>query len=140
LPSLALAVVVGEPDVAPGASRDQMMAAMGEFYGRTWWVIALSSLLQIVGMLTILTLMRDRSRPTVGEAIRSGLGGTPTYVGAQLLFAVGIGLVGGMLIGIGSLASPVLGAAILLAVLSAALFIAFRLSATRSPRSGARGR
>jgi hypothetical protein len=127
LPSFALAVFVGEPEVAPGATRDQMMATMGEFYGRTWWAIALSSLLQIVGILAILTLMRDRTRPTVGEAIRAGLGGTPTYVGAQLIFAVAIGLVGGVLIAVSALASPVVGAAVLLLVFGAALFLAFRL-------------
>lgn len=127
LPGLAQAVFVGEPDVAPGAGRDQIIAAMVAFYSRTGWLLLLSVVLQVIGMLAILTLMRDRSRPTVGEAIAAGLRGAPSYLGAQLLFGLAVGLVGGFLIGLGALLSPPLAVLIVLFVLAAALALAFRL-------------
>ena len=66
LPSLALAVILGEPEVEPGMNPDQIMAAMGEFYRSGWWLMLFGWLIQIVGMLAVLTLMRKRERPTVG--------------------------------------------------------------------------
>jgi hypothetical protein len=127
IPSLAFAVFIGEPAMEPGVDREQMLAAMSEFYGKAWWLILLSSVMQIVGILAVLTLMRDRSRPTVGEAIAAGLGGTLSYLAAQLLFIVGLALVGGLLIGVLSLVSPVLGVVTACVMFLAAVFLGFRL-------------
>ena len=127
LPSLALAVFIGEPAMEPGMDREQMMAALTDFYGKAWWLILLSSVMQVVGILAVLTLMRDRSRPTVGEAITAGLKGTLSYLGAQLLFVIGFALVGGLIVGVLSVVSPVLGVVAALVLFVAAVFIAFRL-------------
>ena len=127
IPSLAVAVFMGEPAMEPGMDREAMMAALGEFYGKSWWLILLSSLLQVVGMLAILTLMRDRTRPTVSDAIRSGLSGTLSYLGAQLLWVIGFSLVGGLLIGVAALVSPALAVVLALVLFLAAMFIGFRL-------------
>ena len=75
LPSLALAVIAGEPEVIPGMKSEQLIAAMQAFYVKWWWLLLLGIVCQIVGLLAMLTLMRDRSRPTVGETIRSVLPG-----------------------------------------------------------------
>ena len=127
IPSLALAILAGEPEVEPGMDRDQIAAALWAFYGHWWWLILLSSILQVVGILAILTLMRDRARPTVGEAIAAGLGGTLSYLGAQLLFVIGFAVVGGLIVGVLSVVSPVLAVVAALVVFVAAVFIAFRL-------------
>jgi hypothetical protein len=127
LPSLALAVFIGEPAVEPGMDREQMMAALTEFYGQAWWLILLSSILQVVGILSILTLMRDRSRPTVSEAIRAGLGGTLSYLGAQLLFVIGFAVVGGVLVGVLAVISPALAVVAALLLFIAAVFFVCRL-------------
>ena len=126
LPSLALAVFLGEPEMAAGQGREQMMAALLEFYRDSWWLILLGSVLQVVGILAILTLMRDRSRPTVSEAIRSGLGGLLPYLAAQLLFVLALSLVGGVLLAV-SAPIPALAGVIALVVLGFAVFAAFRL-------------
>ena len=127
LPSLALAVIAGEPEVVSGMKREQMMAAMEEFYRGAWWIIVLSAVLQVIGLLAILTLMRDRSRPTVGEAIRAGLLAALSYLAAQLIVVVGLSLIGGLLIGVAAVVSPVLAvvAALLFAV--TLVFAVFRL-------------
>ena len=127
LPSLALAVIAGEPEMVPGMSREQMMAAMEEFYTGAWWIILVSAVLQIIGLMAILTLMRDRSRPTVGEAIRAGLTGTPSYLAAQLVVVIALSLIGGVLIGVAAAVSPALAVVMVLVVLGAIVFAVFRL-------------
>jgi len=127
LPSLALAVFMGEPEVVPGMKPDQMMAVMSDFYARGWWLILLNVALSFIGILATLTLMRDRSRPTVAEAIRAGAAGAPSYFASQALFGVGLGLVGAVLIAVGALISPVLGGVMVLFVFCGAVYFAFRL-------------
>lgn len=127
VPSLALTVIGGEPEVVPGMQGEAMMAAITEFYAKAWWLILGSAVLQVVGVLAILTLMRDRSRPTVGEAIKSALGGLLPYIGAQLLFALGFGLIGGLAIGIGAAAAPALAAVLTILLVVAAVFVGIRL-------------
>lgn len=122
LPSLALAVIAGEPEMAPGMSGEQMMAAMEEFYAGAWWLILISAVLQIVGLMAILTLMRDRSRPTVGQAIGAGLAGTPTYLAAQLIIVLALSL-----IGVAAVVSTALATVVVLLVIGAAVFAVFRL-------------
>lgn len=127
LPSLALAVIAGEPEVAPGMNGEQMMAAMEEFYAGAWWIILISAVLQIVGLMAILTLMRDRSRPTVGEAIRAGVSGTPSYLAAQVMVVIGLSLTGGVLVGVAAVVSPVLAVVVVLLVLAVVIFTVFRM-------------
>ena len=127
LPSLALAVIAGEPEIATGMTREQMMAAMEEFYAGAWWIILISAVLQIVGLMAILTLMRDRSRPTVGEAIRAGVSGTPSYLAAQVMVVIGLSLIGGVLVGLAAVVSPVLAVVVVLLVMAVVIFTVFRM-------------
>jgi hypothetical protein len=127
LPSLLLSTALGEPQVAPGADSEQMAAALLAFYGSNWWAILLGTAVQIVGMLTILRLMRDRRRPTVGEAIRAGLTAFPSYLAAQLLFVFALGLGGGLIVGLVAMVVPALAAVLTLVLLVFALFAALRL-------------
>jgi len=127
VPSLALTVIGGEPEVVPGMQGEAMMAAITAFYAEAWWLILASAVLQVVGVLAILTLMRDRTRPTVGEAIRSALSGLLPYLGAQLLFALAFGLVGGVAIGVGAAVAPPLAAVMTIVLVIAAVFAGVRL-------------
>ena len=127
LPSLALAVIAGEPEVIPGMKPEQMMAAMSAFYRTWWWIILLSAVFQIVGLMAILTLMRDRSRPTVGEAIRAGLPGALSYLAAQVVVVVGLSLLGGVVIGFIAAVSPALAVVAVLLLAVAMIFTLFRL-------------
>lgn len=127
VPSLALTVIGGEPEMTPGMQGEAMMAAITKFYTDAWWLILASSVLQVIGVLAILTLMRDRSRPTVGQAIRSGLSGLLPYLGAQLLFALAVGLIGGIAIGVAAAVAPALAAVGALLLFVVAVFIGVRL-------------
>jgi len=55
---------------------------------------------QALGTLALLSLLRHATRPTVGEALRLGLAGLLTYLGAQILMGIGIGIAGGLLLGV----------------------------------------
>lgn len=127
LPSLAMAVIAGEPEVVPGTNPEQMMAAMSEFYGTWWWIILLSMAVQIVGFLAMLTLMRDRSRPTVAETIRAALPGGLSALISWLLMVVGLSVAGGVLIGLSGLASPALAVIAALLFILGSIFVSMRL-------------
>ncbi len=71
---------------------DAMGQAMMGFYGDIWWFVLLAMVIQGIGMLGLLTLLTDRSRPTVGEALKSGAKLFLPYFGAQLLLSVVFGL------------------------------------------------
>ena len=100
LPRLILSLVMPEPPLAEGASPEVMVQQMQQFYLKLMpWVIPMA-LFQAVGTLGMLPLFTDRSRPTVGEAIKLGAKGVLPYLLAQILFGFGIALVLGGLIGI----------------------------------------
>lgn len=98
--------------------------AMGEammgFYGDIWWVILLLMVVQGIGMLGLLTLLTDRSRPTVGEALGVGVRYFPTYVGAQLLISLVLGLLIVLPLAIGAGVS--VGAGVLVGLLAMVAF------------------
>ena len=127
LPSLASAVILGEPQIAPGMGGERMMAAVADFYGRAWWMIALSSAIQVIGVLAILTLMRDRRRPTVAEAIRAGGAGLLPYLAAHLLVAFGVAIFGVAVIGAAAAALPPLAAVLTLVIAGFIAFVMVRL-------------
>ena len=127
LPSLALTVIAGQPEIRPGMNAEQMTAVMEEFYAKAWWIMLLSIAVQIVGFLAMLTLMRDRSRPTVGEAIRASLLGALSALVSWLLTIFGLSVGGGLLIGLSSVISPVLAVAGALLFLAASIYVSLRL-------------
>lgn len=60
----------------------------------------LSGLAQAIGLIALLALLRDDTKPTVGEALKVGIAGLLPYIGAQLLAGLGLGLAIVVLIGI----------------------------------------
>ena len=127
VPSLALTVIGGEPEVVPGMQPAQISAALMAFLAGTWWLFALGLILQFSGMLAILTLMRDRTRPTVSEAINGALRGLLPFLVAQLLVAFTALLVGGLAIALGGAIAPALAVVALLLVMGFVIFANIRL-------------
>ena len=87
-------------DLAPGEALNQALqqiqAAQGEALP---WIIPMA-IFQAIGTLAILTLFTDHSRPTVGQAIRRGLGGVLTYFGSQIVLAFCVAIIGAILVGL----------------------------------------
>ncbi|NVE94864.1 hypothetical protein [Altererythrobacter lutimaris] len=100
LPYLALSLLMPEaaqPQINNPEDIDAVMEALGAIYAENWWIFVLTSVLQMIGMLALFALLTDRARPTVGEALKRGTTGFPSYLAAQILVAVAIGFVGGLL-------------------------------------------
>ena len=93
----------------------------------------LAGLFQMAGFMALLSLFTDRNRPTVGEAILSGLRCLPSLIGAIILFFLGLSIALAVLItlvaAVGA-AVPALG--VVLGLLAFALFayIPVKLSLT----------
>lgn len=124
LPRLAMALFLPDAPVPQGNDPMVMARTMEEFYRQLLpWLVPMA-LLQGVGTLAILTLFTDRSRPTVGEAIKLGARGLLPYLLAQVLFALGMGLAGGGLVMLASLSgsaalATTVGAGVIVAALVA---------------------
>jgi hypothetical protein len=72
----------------PQALQQEVMA----LYASWGWLFFLLMLVQIVGYLSMLSLLRDHSRPTVGEAIGSGLKGLLPAIGTYIVLSLAIAL------------------------------------------------
>jgi hypothetical protein len=79
----------GDPQAAMQQALDQLLAA----YGDSWAVLVAVSVAGFVGSLSLLALLTDRGHPTVGEALGTAVRSIPAYLAAQLLCALGAGLV-----------------------------------------------
>lgn len=136
LPGVAAGFAVPAIPPAIMADPEQAATAIMAFYGTWGWFYAIVLVLQMVGTLSLLSLLRGRGRPTVGEAMRAGAAGLLPAIGTFLLIAFGFGL----LVMIASLAIGALGTAggagaliaalLALALLGAIIVAAVRLSLT----------
>src|SRR3546814_2644920 len=85
------AEMMGDP-----AKMQATIDAIGALYAENWWAFLLVAVAQIIGTLALLVLLGDSTRPTVGEALQRGASGFLSYLGAQWLFAFGLGLLIGI--------------------------------------------
>ncbi|MXO75815.1 hypothetical protein GRI40_11370 [Altererythrobacter aerius] len=109
---------------------DALGAAMAEFYMGIWWVFLLLAAIQGIGMMGLLALLTDRTRPTVGDALKLGAKYFLPYLGAQLLISVIFGLLLLIPIAIGVGTSVAVGVlvGIVAAIVLAYLFTKFLLT------------
>lgn len=85
-----------------GGNFETMMAAMSALYEQYWWVFLLMAIIQGIGLLAMLALVRRRPNPTVGEALESGIKLAASYLAAQLLQTAILVLVAFLIIAISS--------------------------------------
>lgn len=104
LPSLAMALSMGNFQQAMLADPEAAQAQMMEIYANWWWLLIAVLLVEIVGYLALLALLRDSSRPTVGEALKTGVAGLLPAIGAYILLVLGLGLASMLVVG-GAMAS-----------------------------------
>lgn len=96
LPYAALMMATGDQmaalEAGAGADPEAAMERMWAFYGSIWWMFLLITVVQGIGMLGLLSLLRDRSRPTVGEALAIGAKALLPYLAAYLLLGLSMAL------------------------------------------------
>jgi len=129
LPLLAFALLFPQPSPPPGADEQAMMAFAARYYAETLPVGLPLGLVQAAGTLTLLTLLTDRRRPTVGEAIRLGFATLLPYLASQILFGLATGSVGLLVLTVlGLSGSNVLVSAGLAALIVAGIYLWVRVS------------
>ncbi len=102
VPGLATALLFPVPQPTAGMDSKETAAVIASYYSSILPFMLPLFVFQAAGTLALLTLLTDRSRPTVREAIRSGARGVFPYVLAQLLLGVAVGLIGGLVLAVGS--------------------------------------
>jgi hypothetical protein len=88
LPMLAWAVFVAPPAVTPDMTQQQLAQVMQDYYTRNLLYLLPLTLLQITGFITMLVGILDRTRPTVGQALRNCAAREPAYFLAQVLIGL----------------------------------------------------
>jgi hypothetical protein len=135
LPYLALMLMVPDlsaelPVAQPGADPQAMYDALVAVYARMWPYLLILVILQGIGSLALLALLRDSTRPTLGEALKLGLIAFLPYIAAQLLMGLGIGLVAAVLVGGGAAINTAVGVLVFLVVCAAAIYLVVKFSLT----------
>lgn len=126
LPSVLTAMVMPNFQEELLANPTALEAQMAALYASWGWLLLLLSLASIVGNLALLALLRDHARPTVGEALQTGLKGLLPAIGTYILIGMGMVIVFGGLFAVAFAAGDagsgsVIG--LLLAVVCVVLFI-----------------
>ncbi len=103
LPYAAITMALPEMEALGQAeasgNADAMMAAVTELYTSYWWAFLILTVVQGIGLLAMLALVRRRANPTVGEALATGARSVASYIGAQLLQTAALVLIAVLLIG-----------------------------------------
>lgn len=127
LPSLATALAMPGLQESMMADPENAQAMMLELYAGWWWLLILVVLAQLVGYLALLALLRDASRPTVGEALKAGLAGLLPAIGFYVICIV-VGFLAAMLAVALAAASPALGVVAIIALAVLAVYAMIKLS------------
>ena len=124
LPQLALALFFPQPEPTAGMNEQQIAALVQSYYASALPVMIPMVICQAMGTLALMTLLNNAARPTVGDALRWALGGLLTYLGAQMVMGIGVGVMGGLVLTVLSLSGV---AAVALAGLLLVVIIAIML-------------
>lgn len=93
LPSLVLNFAMGDAQSLAAANPENAGEAVAGIYAQWWWLMILIGIVSIAGSLALLALLRDNNRPTVGEAIKTGLIGLLPAIGTYVILFIGALLV-----------------------------------------------
>lgn len=122
LPLFLFGTLAPQIEPQPGATPQMIAAQLNAFVAHMAPYLLGMSALQLIGTLTIMTLLTDKQRPTVAHTIKLGAIGALPCFGAQLLWTTSAMLILllasalGLLAGIPSVAALLQGAAVVLAV------------------------
>ena len=131
LPSLLVAIVHPQPTPPAGLEGEATMNFLSQYYAEAAPLLFVMAVIQAVGTLALLTLFTDRTRPTVGEAIREGAVALLFYLAAQILLGFGFALAAGLLIGVLALTGvPALVAVGVILMLVALVYVMVKTSLT----------
>ena len=106
----------------------QTLEQMTALYADIWWIMVLTGIIQAMGVLGLLTLLTDRGRPTVGEALKTGAAGVTSYIAGQILFVLGLALVVVIVIGGAAQLNAALAGILAIPALILAVYVSIKVS------------
>ena len=112
---------------------DRMEAMVQSMFADYWWAFILLTIVQGIGLLSMLALLRRRANPTVAEAMTVGLRSVASYVVATILIGFAIGLAAVLIVAPGALTGMAILSVIAIIVLVAAIFYLFTKFSMVSP-------
>lgn len=136
LPNLALMLLMpetmgeAETRVAGDADFGEAIRTASVLYQQVWWQLSLISILSAIGMLGLLALLTDRTRPTVGEALKTGVVCLLPYIGAQLLIGLAFVTIVLVVLVVAGAAGAAAGAAVGLLAAVAVIYLLTKFSLT----------
>src|SRR5690606_29042556 len=101
---------------------------LSDFYLNNAPVFIVMALVQVIGFIALLALLRDDSRPTLGQALKVGLVGLLPYIGVQLLTAFALALLILIVAAAWAGAGTAVGAVLFVAAMVAAAYVLVKLS------------
>lgn len=113
------ALVMQLEALGENADPEQLLAIFADYFSGSWYIYLVFGLVQAAGVLGLLALLTDASRPTVGWALGFGLKALVPYIIAQILLGLIMLGVPILLIGLGAAINP--GLAALLSIVSLVL-------------------
>lgn len=126
LPQLAAGLLISNPMASLGSDAnlkpEQIMDILLKFYASHWWVFVLLVVAQYIGVLGLLSLLTDRARPTVGEALKFGAMCMLPYIGAVILMTLAMAVVISIPMAIGAALGGVAGGVVVVAIAIPLLF------------------
>jgi len=129
LPGLAFSVFVPEPQMPPGTPPGEMMEIMAKAWTSSMPLLIAVTLLQMAGTVTMLIVMTDPARPTVGQAIRRGFVALWPYVLAQIIVGGTLGMAFLVLVSLSALTGlQVIGAFVVIAAFVAMVWCSLRMA------------
>jgi hypothetical protein len=94
LPYFTFMLISPDPlaGMSAAASSDAkaVIERLSAFYSQLWWVILIIVLVQAAGMLGLIALLTDRSRPTVAQALKLGASKVLSYIAAYVLLGMAL--------------------------------------------------
>jgi hypothetical protein len=114
-------------DASPEMVMEALTAGIQEAYAQNWPFLLLTILLGYVGAVAVLALLRRGGNPTVGEALKAGLIGAPSYFATQVLFAIAAGLFIGLPVALVAAFAPIGAVFLALLLLVVLVYAAFKL-------------
>ena len=130
LPSFAATLLMPDlqAQLSQNASPEQAQQFLSDFYLNNAPVFIVMALVQVIGFIALLALLRDDSRPTLGQALKVGLVGLLPYIGVQLLTAFALALLILIVAAAWAGAGTAVGAVLFVAAMVAAAYVLVKLS------------
>ncbi len=111
------------PGADPEIVMEMSMAALLDQYARAWPALLIAFLVQMVGSLSLLALLTDRDKPTVGEALKVGAFGFPSYLAVQIMTGLIAGVAVFVVALLGGLVPAFLGLIVSLIMLAIVIYL-----------------